>query len=144
MNSNDFLGKGIRFPMMRVGSDFLSSSGEDKVISSIPYILLTESDGPDAQGEQPWDTGFGSRLRSVKFSTLSGEELTAFVREFVVESLARNEPRVVVDLVEVNKIISGEGNRVEILVGCGLIDRDNQANDVRIQSGFDIEFNLPF
>jgi len=139
-----FLGNGIRFPLRRVGGDYESSSGEDLVLSHIAYILLTNADGPDGQGEQPWDTKFGSQLRRLKFSGLSGDALRQYVDEFVVDALARNEPRVVVTDVQVSKRRVRGGNRVDINIFVSMIDKDTDSNEVFLQPDAKIALSLPY
>ena len=143
--NNEHLGRGMRFPMRRVGNDFEASEGPDLVYSGIPYILLTNSDGPDGQGEQPWDTGFGSNLRRLKYANLSGEALRQYTDEFVVDSLDANEPRVeVIDTVVTKRSSGPGGRRVDIEVLAGTIDQDTDQNNVYVQPDAGITLTLPY
>lgn len=139
MEDFSHLGMGIRFPLRRVGGDFEFSSGQDLVFSSIIYILMTRSDGPGFQGEQPWDTGFGSQLLRLKFSNLSGEALRSFVEHYVIEALTLNEPRILVRSVDVEKL----DRTLTVTVSASVIEGDIDANDVRVQSDATFKFNLP-
>ena len=143
-NPGSFLGSGLRFPIRRVGSSFEETSGEDKVLSSIPYILLTNGDGPGAQGEQPWDTEFGSNLRRLKYSGLSGEALRQYVLTYVVEALARNEPRVQVWDLYVHKYKAEGGNQVDIEISVFVIKEDTDFNEVVNQPDAVVSLTLPY
>ena len=131
---DDFLGYGLSFPLKRQASDFVAMSGEDLVLSALPFILLTDSDGPLGQGEIPWDTEFGSQLNRLKFESIENESIFALVQEYVVEAIQRADPRIVVTGLGVNntKIKSG-GNRLEIEIAVSTIVEDNELNDVRLQ-----------
>lgn len=140
--SRGFLGYGVTYPLRRSGGDFDAAGGEDLVFSHVPYILLTRSDTPYSQGEQPWDTEMGSGLRAIQFSTLSGEALRNMVEYHVVRALERNEPRIRVTGVDVDKYPAER--LVEIRLSLALIERDNESNEVRFTQEQDITLRLPF
>lgn len=135
-----YLGNGVSFPFERGASDLQTLFGEDLVLSSVPYILLTRSDGPNMQGEQPWDTGFGSQLERLKHSSLDQDSLKAFAEFFIVEALAINEPRLIVDYVDVEK----KQNDLKLEIFVSVVGEDVDANDVRIQPGSSFSLSLPF
>lgn len=144
IDPDNFLGSGLRFPIRRVGSDFEQSSGDDLVISSIPYILLTNADGPDGQGEQPWDTGFGSQLRRLKYSGLSGEALRQYVMVYVVGALAQNEPRIRVWDVDVQKRKVQAGNQVDVEIFVSVIKEETDFDEVVRQPDAKVSLTLPY
>ena len=141
----DILGTGIRFPMVRAGSDFQVSSGEDLVYSTVPYILETQANGPGIQGEIPWDSSFGSQLARLKHKNIivDNESLNELARHYVIEAIANNEPRLVVNSVRAALTGSANGNRLEIFVGLGTIEFDTETNDVVIRHETTIAFSFP-
>ena len=137
---NSHLGNGITFPLRRSGGDFEHTSGPDLVMSSIPFILLTNADGGNVQGDLPWDTGFGSQLLRMKFSGLEGEALRTFTEHWVVEALFLNEPRVLVIDVETEKV----DRSVSVRITLRMIDEDTEGNNVRSYDASTVTVNLPF
>jgi len=139
-NANSYLGNGITFPLKRAGSDFENTSGPQLVFSSIPFVLLTLADGGNIQGDIPWDTGFGSQLIRMKFSSLEGLALRAFVEHWVVEALYLNEPRILVrDL-----LVEKKEREIQITITVSTISEDVDGNDVRSFVERDVNVNLPF
>lgn len=145
MVNTDILGNGIRFPLVRTASDFQVSSGEDLVFSSLPYVLLTQANGPNIQGEIPWDSSFGSQLLRLKHKNIitDDEILNELARQYIIESLEINEPRILVRDVRVDFIAGVSGNKLDFHVTAALIETDTEANDVRIREDFTVSFDLP-
>lgn len=141
----DILGTGLRFPMVRAGSDFQISSGDDLVFSTVPFILETTANGPGIQGEIPWDSSFGSQLLRLKHKNIivDSEALNELGRHYIVEALAINEPRLVVIDVRVAFIGTAGGNRLEFFIRLGTIEFDTETNDVRIRENAEIALALP-
>lgn len=143
--STEILGHGIRFPMIRVGSDFQTSSGPDLVFSSVPWLLMTQSSGPGVQGEIPWDSSFGSQIHRLKHKNIitDQEALNELARQYIIDGLAVNEPRLLVTNVEVEFMQNANGNSLDISITAATIEEDVDANDVRIQNETKMVFSLP-
>lgn len=94
MDAGHLFGQGMSFPP-RVGADgrLAWSVGEDHVRESIRVILLTEP------GERLMREGFGCGLRQFLFepNTVTTRQL---IRERIIESIGRWEPRVALEAVE--------------------------------------------
>lgn len=90
-DARDLLGQGLAFPP-RVGADgrLALSAGEDNVRESMRIILLTEP------GERVMREDFGAGLRRflLEPSTVTTH---ALIRERIALTLARWEPRIVVE-----------------------------------------------
>lgn len=142
----DILGNGLRFPMVRTGSDFQTSNGEDLVFCTVPYILETQANSPRVQGEIPWDSSFGSQLQRLKHKNIVGDSaaLNELARTYIVEALAINEPRLIVRAVRANFLPSASGNRLDFHVRLAAIETDVDANDVRISNDVTLAFGFSF
>ncbi len=140
----EFLGRGVKFPLTRIGRDYEYAYGEDLVLSSIPYILFTDSDSPFGSGEQPWDTEFGSVLRLSKYKSLSGDALRMLLEEDIANSLSRNEPRVILRDVDVKQEIIEKRGYLFVTILVSTIVEDNSRNDVRVGNSARIRFQLPY
>jgi phage baseplate assembly protein W len=95
IDTSRLFGQGLGFPP-RVGADgrLVWARGEENVRESIRLILLTEP------GERLMREGFGCGLRQFLFepNTVATRQL---IRERILESIGRWEPRVVVQEVAV-------------------------------------------
>lgn len=132
-DTNSLLGYGPSFPLRRTGTDYEHKSGAALVFSSLPYILLTKGDGPLGQGEQPWDTEFGSQVHYLLHESLDLETLREIVEHYVVDALAFHEPRLVVQGVILERVKNASGQwglRIDLTVST--IEQDNEQNDVRV------------
>lgn len=131
-DKDSILGYGPSFPLHRVGNDYEHKGGAALVYSSIPYILLTRGDGPLGQGEQPWDTEFGSQVHYLKHESLDLETLQGVAQHYIVEALAIHEPRLVVQRVKIKRVQSDTGMwGIELELTVSTIEQDNEQNDVR-------------
>lgn len=141
----DILGFGLRFPMTRGARDFQTSSGPDLVFSTVPYILETQANSPNIQGEIPWDSTFGSQLKRLKHKNIivDDEALNELARDYVVEALLINEPRLLVLNVRAQFEAGVNGNRLEIFIEVAPIESDIESNDVRIQEAATIAIAFP-
>jgi phage baseplate assembly protein W len=88
-------GSGPVFPLRRIGGDFLTVSGPTLIRQALKQILGTTNDGPNTVGEIPWDTKLGSQLTLLKFKS-NVELIIELGEHFVIESIRKYEPRVVV------------------------------------------------
>lgn len=143
--NQDILGEGLRFPMVRTGSDFQVSSGEDLVMSTVPYILETQANSPDIQGEIPWDSEFGTQIARLKHKNIvtDNEALNELARHYVIDGLVINEPRLIVREVWAEQVFESQKNNLDIHMTLGLIDEDISANDVRIQNDALLSVRMP-
>ena len=90
----DFLGKGLRFPLKRDGTnDFANGSGVDLVKDSVKLALLTVGDSPLTSGELPWRTDFGSPLQRVRHQRET-DRLREVALVYIEDTLKKWCPRV--------------------------------------------------
>ena len=90
----DYLGKGLAFPLqLSVQGGLLFSSEAQKVKESIWIILRT------SLGERVYRPDFGSRLSELVFEPLNSTTLIQ-IRMYVLEALEVWEPRIEIDRVE--------------------------------------------
>lgn len=92
-----YLGKGILRPFRRdEKNDFANAGGLDLVKACVAQILGMDGASPDNpmnQGELRWDPERGAQLRRLRHHA-NNDLLQAMARTFVVDALARWEPRV--------------------------------------------------
>jgi phage baseplate assembly protein W len=101
--SQDFLGSGVVLPLERDGkNDFANATGERSVASAVELILGTLGASGFTQGELPWRTDFGSLLPYLKHKP-NNAALEEQARYFVMDALARWEPRIQVKSVDFEK-----------------------------------------
>lgn len=121
MDTGRLFGQGLGFPA-RVGADgrLVWARGEENVRESIRLILLTEP------GERLMREGFGCGLRQYLFepNTVATRQL---IRERIVESIGRWEPRVTLQQVAV-EADAGNSRLVNItilfrLIATGALER---------------------
>jgi len=89
MDSREFLGRGLKFPLQvdaRTGK-LAMSSGEEDIAESIGIILRT------SQGERVMRPEFGSTVMEYAFSSASGVSLERIAYE-VRRQLVEQEPRI--------------------------------------------------
>ncbi len=130
----DFLGSGLLRPFQRdEKNDFAHGEAEALVRACVGQVLGTRCSSEYAQGELPWFTEFGSllyRLRHQK-NDLALQELA---RIYVVEALARWEPRIRVKAVQATRENpTGEGeNALAIRLLYDVISENVSSNEVFI------------
>ena len=103
MNSKDFMGSGLSFPL-RVNAQtgkFVVSRHEENIHESVRIILNT------FRGERVMRPEFGSVTEDVLFSDMSAEVLTA-LRDGMQDALEEGEPRVADVSVKTERMNQGE------------------------------------
>lgn len=97
----DILGFGLTRPFQRDQRSDLAAAGDERLIRScVGQILGTVGSSEFTQGELPWRTEFGSLLYLLRLQK-NDNVLQELARVYVVDALARWEPRVVVSSVQV-------------------------------------------
>lgn len=103
---------GARFPLERTAAGYTPASSADLAYSQVPYVLLTDNNGPFTEGAQPWDPDFGSQLAALPFSNLEGDALRAMVAEYIGQALAYCLPQLQVNNLQVTKRKNADGMNV--------------------------------
>lgn len=107
-----FLGFGIIRPLQRdLKNDFATGSGAELFKARIGQILGTKARTPNAAGEVPWRTDFGSWLHLLRHLNKS-EAFDHLAHAYVIRALQRWEPSVVVKNTKVDR----EAPKAAILV----------------------------
>ena len=95
------LGNGLIRPFRRdEKNDWAHAQGLALVKSSVGQVLGTHSDGPNFQGEMPWNTEFGSLLFTLRHMN-NDDVVQELARLHTVEALERWEPRVILKRVDI-------------------------------------------
>lgn len=97
MPSNDFLGKGMKFPpqINKATGRFVTSDLEQSVKESVYIILMT------AVGERIMRPDFGSNLASYSFMDVNATTVN-LMRRNIVSQITRSEPRISEVTIEVD------------------------------------------
>jgi hypothetical protein len=126
----EFLGFGLLRPLRRdQKADFAAAGGEQLIRSTVGQILGTIGSSDATPGELPWRTEFGSllhRLRHQKNDSL----LQELARVYVVDTLKRWEPRIVVTAVEVDREQHDGENALAIRLRYNVISTNTPGNNV--------------
>lgn len=133
-SNQDFLGFGITRPFRRdKKGDFAAAGGAKLVISAVGQILGTRGTIPGAaqQGEVPWRSAFGSQIHTLKHAP-NNTILRELAHTFVLDSLKRWEPRIIVKAVDAKRLDTdaGKSRAVEITVKFNLIASNVPGNEV--------------
>lgn len=107
-----FIGRGVTSPFRRASSDLANAEGIALLKNNMKQILGVRADSDYTTGELPWRTEFGSLLHLLRHkpNTLATEELA---RIYVVEALARWEPRILVRAVGITREVGPDANLQE-------------------------------
>lgn len=121
-----FLGFGLVHPFRRDHrNDFVAAGDAQLVRASIAQILGTLGGGDDGAGELPWRTEFGSQLYLLRHQK-NDAVLSELARVYIVDALARWEPRVVVRSAKVTR----EANVLTSYLRYDIIANNVPGNDV--------------
>jgi hypothetical protein len=94
------LGQGLALPFVRGGQDFGVASGVAAVETAVRMIMGTRCAGPTTGGEIPFNQELGNLLEYVRHRNLDDPTTEALADYYTVDSLRRNEPRLLVKRVE--------------------------------------------
>lgn len=111
---DQLLGYGIVRPFRRdLRNDFAATGGEALVRACVAQVLGTMCAGAGAYGELPWRTDFGSMLYRLRHRK-NDDALQELARTYVVEALAKWEPRIAVSDFEITReeAVTGAGENV--------------------------------
>jgi uncharacterized protein len=112
---NQPLGFGLTRPFRRDERDFAAAGGEQLIRSAVGQILGTIASSEGSTGEVPWRPEMGSLL-PILCHRRNGPVLQELARVYVVEALARWEPRVVVRAVAIEANGAGDPSVLAIRV----------------------------
>lgn len=108
MAVQSYLGRGIIRPFRRdQKNDFANAEGLPLVSSCVGQVLGTRGGSDFSQGEVPWDTERGSALHLLRHQK-NDVALREMARIYVAEALRRQEPRVLLKDVNIEKTSEGE------------------------------------
>lgn len=138
-----FLGTGVFRPLRRdEKNDFASGSGVDLIKASIGQILGTRARDGNQGGELKWRGNFGSLLHKLKHKKMTPgiEELA---RTYVINALARWEPRIALKRVEFYTATSGDlrGRVLYCRIVFHIINRNVPGN--RVYLAEDVTYDVP-
>jgi len=123
MTDPDFLGKGIKFPpQVTEEGIFATSEGEELIRESVMMILST------APGERLMRPDFGCGIQRLTFGLNSPATHSRIAYE-VEESLKKWEPRIKLELVDVNAD-ANEGSKLNIEIQYRIISNNSRYNMV--------------
>ncbi len=122
-----FLGCGIVTPFQRdQKNDFANASGLDLIRSCVDQVLGTNAGDDQSKGDLEWRGDFGSKLYRILHR--KGGVLDELARVYVVDALAKWEPRVQVSAAKM--FFSPSENLYVIRVRYDVIDRNVPGNNV--------------
>ncbi len=96
-SASDPIGRGLLFPLRRVGEDFESGTGEVLLKSNVAKVLNTDgaTEAGDLLGEYPFRLDFGSSIRRSRHTNIRDVRTDiAIIR--AAQAVARWEPRAAV------------------------------------------------
>lgn len=109
------VGRGLLRPFQRDAfRDWANSTGGPVLASSVGQILGTMSNSPLASGELPWRPEFGSNLYLLRNRQNDGT-LADLARTYVVDALARWEPRVRVLGAQIKRMASNNDKTQNVI-----------------------------
>lgn len=118
--------KGFAFPYQKSDREVPASAvGPDLLVASIKQILLTE------QGERVMRPDFGTRLRRKLFEGIT-PNLVAQIQKEIVEALARWEPRVEVNRIDVFQGKNAQDSQVTVNIEFTALGKVTQTGPVLI------------
>lgn len=127
-----FLGFGLLRPFRRDRKqDFASAGGIDLIRSCVGQIIGTmcATEGGEQQGELPWRPEFGSLLHFLRHK--KGVMLQELARVYIVDALARWEPRVILTATQVS--MDSVRRVLTIRIRYNVIDQNVPGNNVILQ-----------
>lgn len=124
--------KNLKFPFRKGRVGFFSPvSGKEAIRQNVKAILVTKL------GERPHEPEFGSRLWELVFEQ-SDMVLETLARQFIIDAIARWEPRI--QIVEVLVSFDNNANEVSFsisyLIKSSANEQDTLILPARRQSGF--------
>jgi len=122
MNQEEILGRGWSFPpsFSKIDYEAKMISGEEDVEASIHLIILTKL------GERVMRNGYGSNIYELLFEPLN-ENMKTYMASSLKDSLADNEPRIIVESLSLVQNDPGLG-RVDIKIEFTLIETNVARN----------------
>jgi len=130
---NNYIGTGVIRPFQRdQKQDYANAAGIPILNTSVGQILGTMSDSPIASGELPWRPEFGSTLYLLR-NRLNNVALADIARKYVVEALARWEPRIRVRAVKIQRLEAQAGSGRNVLfirITYDILSENSASNEV--------------
>jgi len=130
---DDFLGFGLVIPFQRDRQrDWAAAGGEALVRSAVAQVLGTVGASDFTQGEMPWRTEFGSLLHLLRHQK-NDVALREMAKVYVQDALRRWEPRIMVTLLDAERLDDNEGSKLVLRLRYNVIQRNVPGNQVLLE-----------